>query len=357
MIASDGNSMTDDLLEICVRGEYFHVPTLEVNGKHIIVGGRILKVASIHAEEWQEAEIDDPEECISRLKENRSHGLKADVFTYAQKVPNVQPKYSYPVEWDSMAVVHLTNFADWWEGKLPQETRKNTRRAAKRGVIVKVQELDDQLIRDIGDLNNASPLRQGRPFDHYGKTFEQVKKDQSSFISRSDYICAYFKKELIGFIKIVRCGKVATILQIITRDSASDKRPGNALIVKLVEHCLEIGMKHLIYGQYVYGNKRTSTLIEFKKRHGFENVLVPRYYVPLTLKGRIGMALKLHHDLVGILPDKLIQLGGRLREKWYKVKLFAGRCSSTLERPNCIRLMERSIPPAGSNHEKFNKDT
>ena len=343
--------MAGDSLEICVKGKYFNVPTLEVNGKNIIVGGRLIKVAAIHAEEWLATEIDNPEECINKLKETHSHGLKADVFTFTQKLPNIQSKYPYPMEWDSLAVIHFTNFEDWWERQLPQETRKNTRRAAKRGVVVKVQDLDDQLIENIAELNNASPLRQGRPFDHYGKTIEQVKKDQSSFMGRSDYICAYFGHELIGFVKIIRCGKIATILQIITKDSAYDKRPGNALIVKLVEHCLKIGMKHLIYGKYVYGNKRTSTLIEFKRRHGFREVLVPRYYVPLTVKGRIGMALKLHHDTVGMLPYNVIQLGVSIREKWYKMKLLVGRCSSMLERPNCIRQMERSIPPAGSSKD------
>ena len=158
-------------------------------------------------------------------------------------------------------------------------------------------------------------------FDHYGKTFEQVKKDQASFSGRSDFVCAYFGEELIGFIKIVRSGKIASMVQIITKDSSYDKRPGNALIVKTVEHCLEIGMEYLTYGSMCYGNKRTSTLIDFKRRHGFEEVLVPRYYVALTVKGKIGMSLNLHR-VVGILPDKMIDLGLNLREKWYKIKLL-----------------------------------
>jgi Acetyltransferase (GNAT) domain len=343
--------MTGDLLEICVKGKYFNVPTLEVNGKNIVVGGRLIKVATIHAEEWLAAEIDDPEECIKKLKDTHSHDLKADVFTFTQKLPNIEPKYPYPMEWDSLAVIRLTYFEDWWERILPYETRKYARRAIKRGVVVKVQDLDDQLIKNITELNNASPLRQGRPFDHYGKTFEQVKKDQASFPGRSDFICAYFGEELIGFIKIVRCDKTAAMLQIITKPSSIDKRPGNALIVKTVEHCLEIGMKYLTYGKYVYGNKRTSTLIDFKRRHGFEEVLVPRYYVPLTVKGKIGIAINLHRDIVGIMPNSVIQLGVYMREKWYRVKLLAGRCGSTLERSNCTRLMERSIPPARSSKD------
>src|SRR5215831_4808437 len=343
-------TMPGNLLEICVKGRYFTVPTLEVNGKNIIVQGRWVKVANIYEEEWSEAEIEKPEDYIQKLKDHHLHGLRADLFTFTQKLPNREPKFPYPMEWDSLAVIHLTNFTEWWE-ELPQETRKNARRARKRGVVVQVLRLDEKLIKDIMELNNACPMRQGRLFDHYGKTLEQVRKDQSSFPERSDYICAYFGGELLGFVKIVRCGKIATVLQIITKDNSSDKRPSNALIVKLVEHCFEIGMKYLIYGKYVYGNKRTSSLIEFKKRHGFVQVLVPRYYVPLTVKGRIGMALNLHRDLVGILPNSMIQLGLSLRENWYKVKLLAGRCSSMLERPNCIRLMERSIPPAGSKND------
>ena len=157
-------TMAGNTLEICVKGKYFTVPTFETNGKNIIVGGRWIKVATVHAEEWLETEIDDPEECIKGLKETHSNDLKADVFTFTQKLPNIEPKYPYPTEWESLAVVRLTNFEDWWKQKLPQETRKNARRALKRGVVVKVQDLDDHLIKNIVELNNASPLRQGRFF-------------------------------------------------------------------------------------------------------------------------------------------------------------------------------------------------
>ena len=61
-----------------------------------------------------------------------------------------------------------------------------------------------------------------------------------------------------------------------------DKRPANALIAKMVEVCEAKGISHLIYGLYNYGNKRNSSLLEFKIRNGFEEFLVPRYYIPLT---------------------------------------------------------------------------
>ncbi len=54
-----------------------------------------------------------------------------------------------------------------------------------------VKPLDDQLIHGIMGVNNESPVRQGTPNKHYGKTLEEVKKDPSSFLDRCDYICAY----------------------------------------------------------------------------------------------------------------------------------------------------------------------
>ena len=347
--------MSVNSMEICVKGKYLTVPTFSVKGDNIILTGRFLKVAIVHAEDWRETELEDPEECVNKLKDSDSHGLKADIFTFVQKLPAIEPKYSYPVEWDSVAAIRFTNYTEWWETKLPQETRKNVRRAVKRGVVTKVQPLDDELIRGIVELNNESPMRQGRPFDHYGKTFLEVKKDQSSFLDRSDFISAYSGQELVGFMKIVYCGKIGTILQFIIKNSSYDKRPANALIAKAAEHCIHKGMSYLVYGMYVYGNKRETSLVEFKKRNGFEEFLVPRFYVPLTVKGRIAMALKIHRDLVGILPEPLIHLGLNIREKWYKLKFLVSRCSSMLERPRCNRQMECSIPPAGSNLNESKK--
>ena len=50
-----------------------------------------------------------------------------------------------------------------------------------------------------------------------------------------------------------------------------------------------------------------------------------------------------------ILPSSAITAGLRMRTLWYNFTAFVRRCSSTTERPNRTRQMERSIPPAGSN--------
>src|SRR5208283_5155978 len=127
------------------------------------------------------------------------------------------------------------------------------------------------------------------------------------------------------------------ILNLAVKASQNDKRPANALIAKAVELCEKRGVCSLTYGMFNYGNKQDSPLREFKSRNGFEEVLTPRYYVPLTGWGRLAMKLGLHRGLLGILPPSVIAWGLNARSRWYHFKNFLSRCSSMLERPNRIR--------------------
>lgn len=308
--------MEHNSVEVSIRGTWCRVPAVEFDGRTIAVKGKRLKLAVIRDEDFLEGELRNPELCVKFLKEQRARGLRADIFTFAQKLPATPPRFSYPMEWESVAAARTTSFKAWWDN-LPQESRKNVRRAAKRGVTVVVKQLDDDLVRDIRDLNNDSPMRQGKPFVHYGKTFEQVKKDQSPLLDRSDYVCAYFEDELIGFLKIAYGGQVAAIVQVLPRASHHDKRPANALLAKAVELCETKGAAYLTYGLFQEGNRRESPLRQFKIRNGFEEVLVPRFYVPLTAWGRLGTKLRLYRGLIGVLPDPVIRLGVTARAKWY----------------------------------------
>ena len=124
----------------------------------------------------------------------------------------------------------------------------------------------------IVELNIESPTRQGRPFSHYGKSWEAVMKDYSTFGDRSDYVCAYVGEELIGFSKIIYCGQTAAVLQLVTKSSHYDKRPANALVAKAAEQCDARGCSFLIYGKYRYGNQGETSLQEFKSRNGFDEI-------------------------------------------------------------------------------------
>ena len=283
----------------------------------VSIQGKLLKIASIHDEPWLEFNSEAHKKIIKELKDRKR---KADIFTFCQKLPDTEPKYNYQMEWDNVAAIPITTYDDWWTKRLPQTTRKNVRRGYKRGVISKISEFNDDLVKGIMDIYNETPVRQGRLFPHYSCDFDYVKKGNSSYLANSNFICAYFEENLIGFIKLVYVGKTARIMQIIAMNKHQDKRVTNLLIAKSVEVCTEKKMDFIIYGNFIYGTKTKSPIIEFKKRNGFEMIKLPRYYIPLTSMGKIALKLKLHHDIKQFIPEKIFYYILDLRERWYAKK-------------------------------------
>lgn len=309
---------------ISIRGKSVRVPTAQVNGKTVVVTGRWLRVARFHDVEFvDDATAVDPAEFIRQLAET---GLRADVLTFPQKIYEGEPKHRLPFDWDNAAVAPAGDYQRWWNA-LPQEARKNVRRAAKRGVTVEVATFDDALVRGIKAIYDETPIRQGRRFWHFGKDVETIRSENSSYLERAEFIAAYCDGELIGFVKFVRVGCVAVVMQILSKAAHYDKRPMNALIAKAMEVCHERGISHFVYSKFTYGNK-TDEMTEFKRRNGFVQMNYPRYFVPLTLKGRIAVALKLHRGLLGLLPAKAIHTLGRTRSRAFDIMSMVRRADA-----------------------------
>jgi hypothetical protein len=270
----------------------------------VIVTGRWLKTAVVRDEEWQTAGIvADPDTFLEAVRQS---GLKADILRFVPASTDRVPRQSHRLEWDNVAAVRITTFADWWENRLPQVSRKNVRRSQRRGVTVKVVKFDEALVQGIKSIYDETPLRQGRKFWHYGKDLDTVRLENSTYADRSDFIGAYFGDELIGFLKMVYVRDTARIMQILSKNAHFDKRPTNALLAKAVERCCEKKMQMLIYGKYTYDNRPTSPITEFKRRNGFEPIPVPCCYVPLSMKGRLVLATRLHLGVKRLIPEKLL---------------------------------------------------
>jgi hypothetical protein len=216
------------------------------------------------------------------------------------------------MEYDSIAALPITSYDHWINKQIPKQTRTSIRKSKKKKVVVKKVEFDDAFIKGMVEVFNENPLRQGKPFWHYGKNFETVKREFSKYSYREDHIGAYYKDELIGFLFLAYAGRYAITIQIISKIKHQDKKPNNALIAKAVEICAEKKIPYLVYGSWARG-----TWGAFKRHNGFENIILPRYFVPLTLKGKTALKLHLHRGIVGILPEKLILFLINLRKKFY----------------------------------------
>ena len=300
--------------QIRVKGKPVIVPSVQIDGRKVITRGKWLKIAAVQDEELVEGDtVTDPASFVRRLQET---GLKADIFTFVQKLPDTSPKYPYQLEWDNLAVIPITTFSDWWERRVEPSVRRAVRKAAKAGVVVKLADFDDMFVQGVVNINNETPIRQGRPFWHYQKSFDAVKRENSTYAERNEFLGAYYQDELIGFIRMTYADKVANILQLLTMIKHFDKRLANALIAKAVEICEQQSISHLTYCNYIYNDPKSS-LTEFKRRNGFEKVMLPRYYIPLTRQGTLALGLGLHRGIAQRLPEPLLTQILRIRSLWY----------------------------------------
>jgi hypothetical protein len=325
--------MTIERLDIQSRGRVISVSTTQVDGRVVVVTGRRMRTAAFFDEELSEESTPAaPQVFVSKLK---ASGLRADVFTFSERLPDTQPRHPYRTEWDSLAVIPITTYAEWLSKRVEYDVRKAVKRAARDGVQVRVAAYDDEFVRGIARIYNETPFRQGRRFWHYGKDFETVKRENSTYADRCEYIGAYLGDELIGFIRMVYVRNAALTLQVISLRSHFARKPVNALIAKAVEVCEAKRLSYLAYGRYVY-NDVPDSLTEFKRRNGFEEMRLPRYYVPLTAQGRIALALDLHRPIASRLPATLRAHLLRLRSAWAE-----GRAAAIAGRPHAQPL-ERS---------------
>jgi hypothetical protein len=282
-------------------------------------------MAAVQDEDLVEGElVSAPASFVRQLK---ASGLKSDVLTFPQKLEDPKPKHSFHVEWDNVAVIPITTFQEWWEKRIESSVRRAVRKAAKDGVVVRTSPLDDEFVSGIVNINNETPVRQGRRFWHFRKSHEEVKLENSTYDGRNVFLGAYYRDEMIGFLRMTYAGKVGNIVQLLSMMKHYDKRPANALIAKAVEVCAQDGMTHLMYYNYVYNDEKSS-LTEFKRRNGFEKVLLPRYYVPLTLKGRLALWLGLHKALLKHLPAPVVTWLLKTRSRWYEYRASAEKSST-----------------------------
>jgi hypothetical protein len=280
---------------------------LLVANREIAVSGKFLRIARLKDEyyDW----LDDPYSFVAEIKRGRR---EADLFTH--------PRYNFYYESDSIAVLSITTYQNWWTRQINDKTRNMIRKAQKSGVEVRLVEFNDDLVKGIKEIYDESPLRQGKPFKHYGKDFTTLKNDHISFLDRSQFIGAFYDGQLIGMVKLVHDEGLSHLMQIISKIEHRSKAPTNALIAKAVEICAQRCVPYLHYGIW---SKRG--LGDFKKHHAFDRFDLTRYFVPLNLKGKLTMALKLHRKLSERVPDKWIDIMLRIRSQWNAIKYKADK--------------------------------
>ena len=306
---------------IRVRGQNIKVDSLRVGNRELVITGRFPRTCQIK-DEWY-YEIDDVLGVVAELRATR---VRADLFTFMDRPPHVS-SYEFFKENDNVAAIELTTYEQWWK-QLNSAARGHVRKSEKSGVQVRVTAFDETLLRGIEEIYDETPMRQGKPFWHYRKGMDYLREVHRTFLDRSDFLGAYAGDELVGFIKLVYAGETASLMHIISKNAHRDKAVTNALIAKAVEVACAKGIRYLVYDKYDYPIGGSASLLLFKKNNGFIKLEYPRYFVPLTDRGRLALRFGLQHGVLRRLPnDKikpLLEARDNLRRRWYEYKYKLG---------------------------------
>jgi hypothetical protein len=293
-----------------INGKAVSLDCAKINGQTYSITRGLVRVMSLE-DDWYE-DVDDPASVIAALGDS---DIRADIFTFWQRLPDVKPQYQYHTEWESLAVLSIKGFDYWWSKQIKDKTRNMVRKAEKSGIEVRDASYDDAFVRGMTDIFNETPVRQGRKFWHYGKDFDTIKREFSRFLFREELIGAYYRDELVGFVMLANAGKYGILGQIISKIEHRDKAINNALVAKTIKKC---ETKQLAYLVYAYWNE--NSLSDFKRHCGFEQVKVPRYFTPLTLKGMVALKCGVHRSWKGVVPRYIRDHLKKLRRRCYSIR-------------------------------------
>jgi len=233
---------------------------------------------------------------IQKLAEN---GI--DIFTFIERSWCCKIK-SQP-EWartqDNIALLQIKSYQDWWD-TVSKKTRNMVRKAEKSGITVKTVDRSEMLVEGIWKIYNETPIRQERPFSHYGMPISIVKSLVMNAFN-STFIGAFSGEELAGFIQLVQGDNIAVVAQILSLQRLWDKAVNNALLAKAVELTAEKKIQWLMYGRM--GNH--PSLDNFKTSNGFTKFILTRFYVPTTQAGIVATRLGLQKEAKDALPQPI----------------------------------------------------
>ncbi len=251
------------------------------------VGG--LVSISLPSNQW----IEDYDPLTERFPTSR-----ADLFTFSQRYPDITPRFPYSLDWDSLAVLKITGYEFWRDKQIGKKTRNLLRKSEKKNVTVKVLQFGENLVQAIEQIYNETPVRQNKPFRHFGEKFEDIKNRFSSgFNARGEFAAAFIESEIVGFIQLIYTDSYALLSQIISYVKYRDCAINNAPIAKAVQICAENSVPFLVHERFGKGG-----LVQFKVNNGFEEKKIPRYYIPLSTKGKMILSLGLQTKITPHLP-------------------------------------------------------
>jgi hypothetical protein len=290
-----GDPMNSRRETIGIAGNSIEVDVFDIQGKDVVVEGTFFRVARLKDE--MADVISEPRAFIQHLKES---GLKADILTFWPRVPEPALDYGYAYEDRIQALLPISDFDHWWSRQVHKNTRNRIRHAKAVGVEVRSVPLDADLVKAIKRIYDETPIRRNQAFWHYGKSIGQLTEELERDLDGGnvEFLVAYHDDEVIGFMKMIYRPPFGDPVLFLSSTRHAAKCPSNALMARAVEACALRKLRYIHYSDW-----RLGTHGDFLRRNGFEPVAVRRYYVPLTLRGKVYVQGRLYVRVRERLPE------------------------------------------------------
>jgi len=146
---------------------------MNVCGRDIQVQGQLFRIARLDGDKYKF--LDDPEPMLAGL---RKSDTRVDLFTFMQKLPETTPKFSYPMEWDNLAVLPVSTFEDWWTKQIGFKARNKAKQAAKKGVVVREAPFDETFARGVLGNLQRKPSAPGKVVSALRKEPRNYKQNE-----------------------------------------------------------------------------------------------------------------------------------------------------------------------------------
>ena len=148
--------------QVSVRGQMKSIPAEDIDGQTVVIKGRSFRLAEVFDEYWVPADtLPDPNNIVALLSKRPK---AADAFTFAQRIPDIEPRHEFPMSWDNVAVINVSSYDEWFKKQISSAARRNIRKSEKMGVNVKSVPYVEDYVRGIMSIYDESPFRGGRRF-------------------------------------------------------------------------------------------------------------------------------------------------------------------------------------------------
>ena len=155
-----------------------------VCSREVHVQGRLVRIAHLDGDKYEVAGV-----AGNGHRRARNAPMRIDLFTFSRKLPYSAPRHEHSMKWDNLAVMSISTFDHWWTKQINNKTRNMVRASGENsGWSCASTASTIELVRGITTIYNEVPNRQGKPFPHYGKDFETIRKMKATFPDQSTFI-------------------------------------------------------------------------------------------------------------------------------------------------------------------------